>query len=365
MAASAGTINDSPWADANNTSFARLPAEPNQPKNSVNRSFYNEQDDNNNNNNNNDNNNNNNDNNDHEDASWLLLRSTVYAVLVGDAIVGLLAVAAGSLLLVPPDTTTDDAPVTVAALLFAAASVLFLRAATAATALRTDACHRCGLQLSVSASALLIIAYSAGAATILARPQTVSQYLQHYHFRRYWTRHHLLQCLAAAALLECIRWQLYRTYRRRLLRRDAYQLLHPETSARLLRNAARRGSRRPWWWQSTQQQQQQDDPNDNNTVLTQQLLHDRDLDPRAISIASPSSWWRFRWSADTVQDPRADGSVDFASVQEEWASRTEEDPFWWSRNERDVALQGGVDWTISYADSPLSPPPMADNKGHG
>ena len=30
---------------------------------------------------------------------------------------------------------------------------------------------------------------------------------------------------------------------------------------------------------------------------------------------------------------REDASVDFASVQEEWASRTEEDPYWWTREE--------------------------------
>jgi hypothetical protein len=36
---------------------------------------------------------------------------------------------------------------------------------------------------------------------------------------------------------------------------------------------------------------------------------------------------------DTIRD---DGSVDFQSVQEEWASRTEEDPYWWSKEDEEL-----------------------------
>jgi hypothetical protein len=32
-------------------------------------------------------------------------------------------------------------------------------------------------------------------------------------------------------------------------------------------------------------------------------------------------------------NPRDDGSVDYESLNEEWASRTEEDPYWWTREE--------------------------------
>ncbi|KAL7571870.1 hypothetical protein ACA910_002942 [Epithemia clementina (nom. ined.)] len=37
---------------------------------------------------------------------------------------------------------------------------------------------------------------------------------------------------------------------------------------------------------------------------------------------------------DSNNNLRDDGSIDFASVQEEWASRSEEDPLWWARDQQ-------------------------------
>jgi hypothetical protein len=69
-------------------------------------------------------------------------------------------------------------------------------------------------------------------------------------------------------------------------------------------------------------------------------------------------WWGFQWKHqdsidgghrdDSDGDVRDDGSVDFAEVQEEWASRTEEDPFWWSRPEDHGSGNTGND--TSWAD---------------
>ena len=85
-----------------------------------------------------------------------------------------------------------------------------------------------------------------------------------------------------------------------------------------------------------QQQQQQED---------QHLLLADMTQPDATPVDEPSSSNSFLWSwvsswttsrrrrslVDGGSNLRDDGSVDFASVQEEWASRTEEDPVWWSR----------------------------------
>jgi hypothetical protein len=38
-------------------------------------------------------------------------------------------------------------------------------------------------------------------------------------------------------------------------------------------------------------------------------------------------------------DIRDDGSVGFASVQEEWASRSEDDPHWWSKEDEKDRIQ--------------------------
>ena len=44
----------------------------------------------------------------------------------------------------------------------------------------------------------------------------------------------------------------------------------------------------------------------------------------------PSSWstWLFSKKSHS-NNPRDDGSVDFSSVQEDWASKSQEDPYWW------------------------------------
>jgi hypothetical protein len=41
----------------------------------------------------------------------------------------------------------------------------------------------------------------------------------------------------------------------------------------------------------------------------------------------------FGRSSSSNNNPRDDGSVDYASLNEEWASRSEEDPYWWTREE--------------------------------
>jgi hypothetical protein len=89
-------------------------------------------------------------------------------------------------------------------------------------------------------------------------------------------------------------------------------------------------SSRPWWWQQTQHHA------------------DSSRGGHEGSAEEPSSFWHddrrwFSWlrrkrhcsPSSGSNNPRDDGSVDFASVQEEWLNRSMEDPFWWSRDEHE------------------------------
>jgi len=119
--------------------------------------------------------------------------------------------------------------------------------------------------------------------------------------------------------------------------------------------------RRPWWWASGQR------GNDGDQELSESLLAQHDkrtmglpnwvtsgrsreynehagVTPRRGRRRVGGGGWfggliggRAAGDDGTNDDPLRDaGSVDFASVQEEWASRTEEDPFWWSREDEEA-----------------------------
>mmetsp|Transcript_7870 Transcript_7870/g.16421 ORF Transcript_7870/g.16421 Transcript_7870/m.16421 type:complete len:419 (+) Transcript_7870:233-1489(+) len=170
------------------------------------------------------------------------------------------------------------------------------------------------------------------------------------------------------ALLEFpVRWSLYQQYRWRLLQQEEDDL---RQTAIVSRMDARR---RPWWWGSaTTTRSAVDRRTGQVNDLQRALLEDQTRDveatrvdarnisannnnnsnnnglpnwardsgspnrmrssnnPKSSSMFSSLFFWRTTSSDD--HDPRDDGSVDFASVQEEWASRSEQDPLWWSRD---------------------------------
>jgi hypothetical protein len=78
---------------------------------------------------------------------------------------------------------------------------------------------------------------------------------------------------------------------------------------------------------------------------------------------SGSRWWKFWGRRASGEDaassnPRDDDSANFASVQEEWASRTEEDPYWWSREEEEMELDartGKPSWARGGDEGAQSP----------
>jgi len=169
------------------------------------------------------------------------------------------------------------------------------------------------------------------------------------------------------ALMEFpVRYVLYQQYRHRLLQQEEVDV---QQTALLSRVNARR---RPWWWTSANTPSASN--RGNVSDLQQALLDDRraamDDDEEEVALTTtpsrnhhadhsnlnglpdwardgrsdypppppPSSFFSTSWffwkSSPTTpfsHNPRDDGSVDFASVQEEWASRSEEDPLWWSR----------------------------------
>ncbi|GKY90368.1 hypothetical protein MPSEU_000010800 [Mayamaea pseudoterrestris] len=98
--------------------------------------------------------------------------------------------------------------------------------------------------------------------------------------------------------------------------------------------------RRPWWWDRQQQPRAS-----SNSHMRRPLLHDQGLpdwvaNGRRLRREQQSSrWFRLPWRgnhvAATNDHVRDDGSVDFASVQEEWASRSEDDPHWWTKEQEE------------------------------
>jgi hypothetical protein len=109
-----------------------------------------------------------------------------------------------------------------------------------------------------------------------------------------------------------------------------------------------RGVHRPWWWNRRHNNPDDDD----NSVMRESLLFGSSnnngqpgwsamggqsyLMEDGVGTPPPSRSLLGRWlgmEGGNESNPRDDGSVDYASLNEEWASRTEEDPYWWTREE--------------------------------
>jgi len=125
-----------------------------------------------------------------------------------------------------------------------------------------------------------------------------------------------------------------------LLYREKQRLLQEEIND-LSRDPASSPSRTPWWWQRSHptstatepllsgQQQNQQRPHWTSANINSTGYHMDD------GNGGSSGWWPFS-SSNANRD---DGSVDYASLNEDWASRSEQDPFWWTKDDND----GGAD----------------------
>eukprot|EP00980_Cylindrotheca_fusiformis_P009848 scaffold2182_cov73-Cylindrotheca_fusiformis.AAC.1 len=124
-----------------------------------------------------------------------------------------------------------------------------------------------------------------------------------------------------------------------VLRHYYLQEVQEEAAQRNARYSRRTSSRfAPWWWSSNN--------NHNNNARLDENLEEPLMgngQPSWTSNASryrmnhgtvsSSSWWPFFRRSDDGSGVRDDGSVDYASLNEDWASRSEADPYWWSRED--------------------------------
>mmetsp|Transcript_16825 Transcript_16825/g.40727 ORF Transcript_16825/g.40727 Transcript_16825/m.40727 type:complete len:547 (+) Transcript_16825:84-1724(+) len=122
-------------------------------------------------------------------------------------------------------------------------------------------------------------------------------------------------------------------------------------------SSSHRSRNRPWWWnQRNQAQNGGGHDYDEDGRLEEPLIHGQPGWTRSgggtymvdDGVSTPRrSGGLFGWmnggissSSRTANNnhnnndnPRDDGSVDYASLSEDWASRSEEDPYWWTQSD--------------------------------
>ena len=186
-------------------------------------------------------------------------------------------------------------------------------------------CPQCTLLISLLLSAGL----ASLAAFSYAEHEQVQTYLQRHDWLQvaWLLQSHQLQIpllLLGVALWEfLIRWGL-----ERCLLQSQYDTEESNDYEQL-----QNSSQQPWWWQRRRRHDGMDQAllvNENG--VPQWVVEGRRQRNRQSRPSSWSMWlpWRRRQNQHDVRD---DGSVDFVSVQEEWASRSEEDPHWWSKED--------------------------------
>lgn len=110
--------------------------------------------------------------------------------------------------------------------------------------------------------------------------------------------------------------------------RRHFQLQHQEAND-LSRDSISSRRTNPWWWRER---------NNPNNDTTEPLLNGRPHWASGNStgyqmeegVSPRRGWWPFGRAESNARD---DGSVDYASLNEDWASRSHEDPFWWTQEE--------------------------------
>lgn len=217
---------------------------------------------------------------------------------------------------------------------------LIIRACVGTYSLYKDFFNRFGMLLSGYQSVLMTFSLFITSIICFFERQKISPYLiRHKHdmhvpnfFLHFIEKHvHFLWILLLVlSVIEALRWISLLNYREYLLEDD-------KISIQLSLQAPTR-NRQPWWWkpQGPENNQTGDlhepllEPtwtvsNTNSYQMDEGLDHDNNANTIWSSI--------FGRRAKNNRNPRDDGSVDFASVQEEWASRSEQDPLWWAREE--------------------------------
>ena len=199
-------------------------------------------------------------------------------------------------------------------------------------------CRRVGLHVAAGLSAALAVFWTVTAVTALAAPQTVQTYLHQHPLdltqaQLAYILHHytaLVIIIIIGAVVEGIKFPVYRVYRRSLLFLEDEEERAEEQH--LIRREAATG--RPWWWNSPSMHNRRRPA--GSAALTEALLEDGENEAHETTRRRRRRFLLWPFGRHDHHDPRDDASVDFASVQSEWASRAEEDPVWWSREDADV-----------------------------
>jgi len=275
---------------------------------------------------------------DPDGCSFYCLYNVLKVWHVIDIILGFCIILYGSLL---AEENKQVQTITIALILFVGI-LLLLRAIFGTLALFTNHCERFGLVTSAGTSPILALIWFAAMFTNLSIPGRVQSYTKHHQLLwktwQSWANNHrqtLTLLLLGAFLLESVRWQLVQ----KLL--TSLNTLEHQQDERDRESAERRNRMplRPWWWKHNSSAAM-----DRNDPLRSSLLpvtHDQ------LSTDNYHPAWSF---FGRRRQERDDASVDFASVQEEWASRAEEDPYWWARDQNEGVdsvqrLPGEVAWT--------------------
>ena len=254
-------------------------------------------------------------------------RCVVNTCHVGDALIGFLMLLYSFVL-----RMEENSPKAIAWIFFSLGTLLAFRAAVGTWSVYHDLLGRMGILLSSYVSVLLSFSLFVCSMVSLGMRQKIALYLtahqgdlhlppkvvtftsSHVHF--------IWVTLLVSCLVEAVRWIIMSKFHECMIEED-------ELSIQLLPPSSARQNRKPWWWSTRR----------NGNVGRHDLAGPL-LEP-SWTATSNHGWNKPFWKRIFPRGPtsernvRDDGSVDFASVQEEWASRSEEDPLWWTRDEGD------------------------------
>ena len=151
---------------------------------------------------------------------------------------------------------------------------------------------------------------------------------------------------------------------------SSFQRTHPDHSQQQQQQYRKRSI--PWWWQTSsnnpmsselsesllisssqdnpiphwaEQQQQYQQNHHHQQQRRYQQDHGLDTTTTTTTTTSTSGFWMWPFSfgrttrgnnSSTSRNVRDDGSVDYASLSEDWQSRSEQDPFWWTKEDEEL-----------------------------
>ena len=267
-----------------------------------------------------------------------IARCVVNSWHFADAAIGFVMLVYGILL-----KTEGKEPKVVVWTLLSLGTILLIRATFGTWSVYKDVFGRMGILLSAYFSTVLAFSLFIASMTSLGMREKIAPYLrahqEHLHLSSAIVGfienhvHFIWAALLVCSFIEAVRWLTLVNY-------HAFMLEEDELSIQLIPQSLRR-NRKPWWWSSRRNvNRERDDLADpllgpswaTSNHRSYQMDHGLDSD------ANTSMWSRiFGRSVNGIGgNIRDDASVDFASVQEDWASRSEEDPLWWTRDEGDT-----------------------------